>query len=338
MMKNFVAITLALLSSGSLYATQDVFLSAADIPNQNWGLSLEGDFLYWMPQQTGLQFASIFFGQTGKVEDAPSHFEPGYQFKASFYPHFDGADVTFGFTWLNQPGRVKNFQKSQDVNCFDNPSKEICSIVGEGYGFYPNTFILLSDIASAQAEWSCVLSQGDIAMGKRYQLSERFQARPFFGVTFMWQHQNFNLVYTMEDFDMSQTIDSEMRSFGIGPKVGGDVKYRFNNRFSFLGSSSIALMSTRFKSSAKENTFIFDEPTSDYNLFNRITQTLPVFDLYLGVDFDQYYEENSYLLNFGLGWEFRYYFGNNQLVVNPSDYRQGDLSIQGLTFKARFGF
>jgi hypothetical protein len=337
-MKKYIIKIFFLVLAHHLYAAENVFPSAADIPNQNWGMSVEGDFLYWLPKQSGLEFASVFVGETGKVQEAPSHFEPGYQVKTIFFPHFDGADLTFGFTWLNQPGRLKKFQKNTDITCENNPNQDICFIVGDGYGFYPDDFILLSEIETAKASWSYVFSQGDIAMGKRYKLSDRFQLRPFFGVTFMWQHQDFKLLYEMEDFDMTQSIDCEQRSFGIGPKVGGDIKFRFNSRFSFLASTSCSLLSTRFKSSSKEFTTLFDEPSADYDLFNRITQIQPIYDLYLGIDFDRYYEDNSYLLNFGLGWQFRYFFGNNQLVVNPDDYRQGDLSLQGLTFKARFGF
>ena len=318
-----------------------VFPNALNV-NSRTSASIQGNFIYWIPTQEGLYFAETKTHQTYEKRSAPYHVEPGYKVGLSLYPNFDGADLSFRFTWFNQPTKVKTYAVDPGLDCDINPDGKICEINAENLGYYSKPYQFMETIHAASSAWAFQIMEADIEFGKRFKISRSLFTRPYLGIKSIWQKQKFSIDYDLNFHQMlylSESIESNQHSFGIGPRTGLDVKYRFNRRFGLFGNAAYSLISTRFKNGASINTYTESLASSQvFDSSKKVSEIQPVFESLIGIDFDTYYLKNRYHINYFLGWEFQYLVQNNHLIINPQDLRDGDLSLQGLNFKMQFDF
>ena len=67
---------------------------------------------------------------------------------------------------------------------------------------------------------------------------------------------------------------------------------------------------------------------------NKHTLT-PVLELGLGLEYMKWFYNEAYMLELKAGWEHQIWFGTNQFQYSST---QGNLTLQGFTFKAGFHF
>jgi hypothetical protein len=333
----------AVVSSLYSSAPQKVFPNAPNVSGAKWNVSLQGNFLYWVATEDGLEFCETSNGSTTTVREAAYHFDPGYKVAFSLFPNFDGADITFRFTWFNQPQRTRTYQDDDSVTCENNPDKKICNIEPFGSSTFFEDLFIAEDINLASAKWGLQLSEADAEIGKRYKISKRLYLRPYMGVKAIWQKQTLDINYSsfliFPAFDVQESIYSQQNTIGIGPRIGMDYKFRFTKQIGFSANTAFSNVSTRFKTTSyDQSSFLGDTPDSNFNLRNNVSATQPVIELLLGMDIDQYFFKSRYHVGTFIGWEFHYFGKNNHLIVTPEDFREGDLSIQGLNFKLQFDF
>ncbi len=342
----FLSLTCGVFTLFAQAPTHPVLPNSPNVLGSNWSLSLQGNFLYWIASEQGLDFAQIYRSEASAIEvSAPNHFDPGYKVSIGIYPNFDGADLTLRYSWFQQPARTSSFKVDPDVTCVDNPDHKICNITSQDVGkILAQLYDISGSIKSAKASWSYHLNEGEIELGKRYKLSRFFRMRPYMGLKALWQEQSFYQYYSIDLFDLDELLTSfishsNQTSFGIGPRIGFDIKYRFYKKFGIFANASYSVLSTRFSNTMKQYLdFLleFDDVINDIR--KKVSTTQPLFEILLGLDFDHYLADDQVHIGLFFGWEFKYFNHNNFFQTNAERIRSGDLSIQGVNFKLQLDF
>lgn len=338
-MKFIQSLSVSFLFCGVIFSgtpnTPHYLPNGADLPKSKWAMSIEGDFLYWIAEQADMSFATIYKSTIAPQEvDVAYHTNPGYKVSASFLPNLDFTDITLRYTYYNQPGRWQSYTLDQNVTCSNNPHKKICNIesVDDEY--------LFGEIEHVKAIWPFQLWEADLEIGRSYKVSKYVFMRPYIGLKTVWQEQHFNIYYTLMPLLVDTNywnIYSDQSSFGIGPRSGLEMKYRFSKRHGLSGNLCYTLLSTRIHNAVTDElaeTYISE---TNYNFKRKISYIQPLIEAAFGFESVFQYDDATGLSLF-FGWEFQYFFDNNYFMITPADKRTGDLSIQGLLVKARVSF
>ena len=330
----FLFVSKVIFSSTS--PTPKYLPNAADKPKSKWAMSIEGDLTYWIAEQEDMSFATISTSPVNpELKSAAYHANPGYKVSAAFLPNLDFTDITLRYTYYNQPGRWKSYTLDQNVTCDNNPMHKICTIqsVDDAY--------TSGDVYHAKAIWPFQIWEADLEIGRSYKISKYVFMRPYIGLKTIWQEQHFNIYYTILPSQVDTNywnIYSDQSTFGIGPRSGLEMKYRFSKRHGITGNLSYALLSTRIHNAVVDESAAYYMPSEiDYNYKRKISDTQQVVEAVLGFESNITYEDSTALSIF-IGWEFQYFLDNNYFMITPNDTRSGDLSIQGLLVKAKVSF
>lgn len=318
--------------------TVEVFPKAQPLPRSKWILSLEGDFLYWMAIDSGLGFAQTNNSIVTKERFVPYHFDPGYKIQVSIYPNFDGADLSFRYTWYQQKERSLTYKKDPFSSSENDPTHAICLI---------SPFDLMNDfidpsIILTQGKMELLLTSLDLELGKKYKLSPQLFLRPYLGLKSVWQHQKVHLNYINNSDPIlydEEKMDLIQHSIGIGPRTGLDLTFRFTQQFALIFNSAFSLISTRFNDRINSDRYVegfFEENVYDFT--NKVSNCQPVLELLGGLSMDRYYQNKRFHIGYFIGWEVQYYGENNQFFIHPKDQRSGSLSVQGLNIKIQADF
>ena len=337
-----------LFSLGSIaFSINDgkVLPAAPNVSNQPWNASIQGHFIYWQATQDGMDFCKTFRKFSSEEQSVAYHFEPGYKIGFSLYPNFENTDLTFRFTWFNQPGRMRSYNKENGLECLFNEENKICAIEPPFDDYFDGPLSFFDDLTSSKSIWGMQISEGDIELGRRYKVSRQLYLRPMIGLKGIWQKQSWNIYYnrTIElgesELSANENFFLDQHSIGIGPRAGCDIKYKWSKYFSFSGNTAFSLVSSRFKNTMlQETSFSNGIDFSDASIRKKISNSQPLIELGFGLNFDRYYMKDAYHLGTYIGWEFQYLGDNNNFIVTRKDYRSGDLSMQGVNFKVQFDF
>ena len=327
--------------------TDDKALPAApNVSKKPWNASIHGHFLYWQAAQSGMAFCKTFRKLSSEEQSVANHFDPGYKVGFSLYPNFENTDLTFRFTWFNQPGRMRSYIKDNQLDCLYNEENKICNIEPPFDNYFDGPLIFFDNIlTSSKSIWGLQISEGDLELGRRYKVSRQLYLRPMIGLKALWQKQSWNIYYnnTIDigayKLSANENFFLDQHSIGIGPRVGCDIKYKWSKNFAFSGNSAFSVVSSRFKNTMlQETSFSNILDFSNASISKKISNSQPVLEMGLGLAFDRYYMKDAYHIGSYLGWEFQYLGDNNNFIVTRKDYRNGTLSIQGVNFKVQFDF
>lgn len=313
-------------------------------PKSEYGWYLFADALYWHADVGNADWG--FLNTDISAEDAISgnnyalefKWDWGFRVGIGMNMDHDQWDSNFYYTWFY----AKN---SQAMGGPDNTL---------GVVFMP----LLPSINSAQQSWTIHYSMFDWELGRPYYVSKNLALRPHVGIKGGWINQTRDIHFTNID-GSAPLFGAGSGKFtndfwGVGASAGvnslwvlGCAGVNKDHRFSLFGDVAGALMYGHFDNSYSAQ-FANDEESFRLGIhgLNR-NQAVSMLQGMMGLSWDTPFNRNRSHFTFRAGYEFQYWFNQNQFIaqtrgadqsaLNYSRY-DSDLKLQGLTVDFRFDF
>ncbi|MES2121995.1 MAG: Lpg1974 family pore-forming outer membrane protein, partial [Chlamydiota bacterium] len=262
----------------------------------------------------------------GRVKNVNFNWDFGFRLGAGYNFEHDEWDANLCFTWYQCAAHSHTKARSGG------------SIIPE-YG-------ILSDLGrKAKVEWNVGYYVLDAELGRHYFVSKFLSFRPFFGIETAWinQHMQFNEHILPGGPQSRQIVKNKNDFWGIGPRAGLTSNWHFCESLSLFGKVSGALLWGDFdiheKEKAKGTT-----PLKLSNIDGDFHCIVPNAQMILGIQYDVNFNDNCNHIGIMLGYEFQYWWKQNQILNNratssPTFEREsGDLSLNGVTLDVRFDF
>ena len=314
-------------------------------PESDNGWYLFADALYWHADIGNSEWARTFDDVTATIITGDLHsvdFKWDWGFRVGIGANIDHDmwDSNFYFTWF----RTKS-----------SPSTRT-PIAGAVINLVTVLNVNTNQFITGKNETTIDYNMFDWELGRWYYVSKSVAIRPHVGVKGGWIHQDVDATFTYgsptEPTTSKGGLDNKF--WGVGPSGGvnmlwvlGNAGARNEHRFSLFGDFAGALLYGHFDVDHKETSVnTTGVPTSGWLLGDlNCNHAVPVLQTQLGLAWDTSFNNNRNHFMFKLGYEFQYWFRQNQQVVPTLGelnyaYRRisGDLALQGLTVDFRFDF
>jgi hypothetical protein len=316
-------------------------------------LSVFGDLLYWSVNQQGMPLAVVNKGtpdnlRDARIENLRGKWDVGSRIGIGYVIPHDGWDVDL--TWLH-------FNTGSHKKILHSSSKKF--IFGS---MVPSTDPYSHDNAAHKGEgkWNLYFNQLDLDLGREFFVSRWLTLRPHGGVRADWLRQRIHskLKNFTPGFPLPNEVNTNYKDrwWGIGIESGIDTQWGLGAGWSIFCDLAAAILYGRHHITLRDNDhppitnfadFATSLPSGKYakvkeNL-RRVAQ--PILDLQLGLRWDWKFNGDRLHLGLQVGWENHVYFNQNQFPffcdgTNFGKFfaNQGDLSMQGWSFGARFDF
>ena len=302
----------------------------------NWTVS--ADFLAWFASE---EIASIWADVITTVPSSTTWALPGFDFKWDYGfrigmgrdLEYDRWDTTISWSWFRTDAkRTIPPQASTTVGAeFDA-------------GFLAGLAYLASP-QSMSAEWSLLFNMFNWELGRRYWVSKDLRIRPFLGLQGGWIDQSIQAkYYDLIVLDLFNTTDSARERlknnfWGVGPLGGINTQWRVcdfgSHFFDFFGDFAAATMwGTWDCSDFYENTF-----SESYSVDTK-NASLGALMLrgFWGVGWNIKWNEGTSRFAAKLGFESQFWLDQLRIATFQLQRLHHDLTLQGVTFNARFDF
>lgn len=308
---------------------------------------LTADFIYWSVREEGLAFATSGFAPGGVGTTTLSKgqtYYPGFRWRPGFKVGLgldlghDGWDIYAQYTWMNAPKHTRTATSTTDSN------NELVST----WVFDPANE--MQSVNYASGAWSLNFNTADLDIGRQYFISHYLVLRPFVGLKASWQKQR-NTAYYQETVTTTSytatNLSMKERFFGIGLRSGLNANFHFDKNWSLYGDCTLSALASHFNVSHSYTTWTVTNtdttPTASETLllanYKTVLNTIkPVLETGMGLAWDYWFNDDSYHVGLSLGWEQQLWWGMNKFNNLLNGDSNGDLSMQGITFKFRFDF
>lgn len=292
---------------------------------------ISADFLWWRIQEDGLEYAFDGAGisptvdaSKGKLRHPSFSYEPGFKVGLGAKFRHDGWDVYAQYTWLSSGG-TSSITPSSGSNVMAN--------------IFAASALGLPTVSSASATWRSHLNVLDLELGRNFWISKWLTLRPFTGMKFSWNTQDFNVDYlgATDIFPAANlNMDMDLDQFGVGLRSGLDAAFYVCKHWSLFGNLAATTLLNSFDSSRKDT-----DTTTDVIIDNLRKQSshrvTAVLECELGVRYELAFHNDDFMFTLQAGWEEQIWFGQNQFIFVPNS-ASNDLNFEGLTLKAAFNF
>lgn len=158
-------------------------------------------------------------------------------------------------------------------------------------------------------------------------------------------------------FNTNQQVTS--RFAGLGPRIGADGGYTFDNGFGFFGEAAVSALignlttKTDYLSSGPELLALYNQTSNYQNIADQtVTQVIPGIDANVGINYKKITKNNA-VLSFSLGYQAAVYINaigqylpaslvvpmtTGGIFVATMAHTQSNYSVQGPFFKASVAF
>ena len=333
---------------------------------------LEADYLFWVPTQENLVYASKASIQgVGGGGNGPSAINGRIK-----TPSFElSSGVRLGIGAYNSD--------SWDINAratyfYSDTKSTHHADFANGQALLPAfiPLILGSTASKATAYWQLNTWIFDLTVGREYFLTNRFTIHPFIGLRGAIFKQVFRTSYTAPFTEDNGTVriteehTSSIRMHndfgGAGPRAGLDASFYLSKQWALLGGVSGTVYYTQYNVKSKALGFngssggstnipVINSITLNYkDKHNLIRSNM---DAYFGIGWDHWYNNGKNRVYLALVAEGSYWWGINQLCDtdltldngnnnnnNRNDFslifqkRNGDLAFFGGTFHFQLDF
>lgn len=320
-------------------------------------LYLTADFIYWTAREENLEFAMTRGTQSavgapatapkGKVYQPNSNWRPGFKVGVGYDLCFDGWDLYAEYTWFRS---TTHRSTSNSLNSSLQLNDSYWLISNADLTFSSGTDsavpIYILPGSSATEKWHLSFNVIDLELGRNFYISRRVMFRPYFGLKGTWQTQKLDVNFqgildAVPSFSVTSSMTNKIRDWGIGILAGVDGAWHLTRNFSFLGKLALSCLWQRFKIERVDNEFIpaLNANISFLNVSSKLDKLTPVIEWMLGLRWESWFSCDTYHISFDVGWEMQNWFSQNKFVrVSGSPKCDGDLTLQGLTLRARFDF
>jgi len=303
------------------------------------GITFEVDYLYWKAQEDGLTYAMKLPGwQPGQnithvnnvyLAEHSSNWGSGVRLGIGENLPYDLWDLGFDWTYYNH----------RNTNHIHSDTDSIVALTVVKLFNNTDNFTV-SDASSA---WHLRFSMMDLVLGRKYLFGDHFVLRPNAGLKGGWINQTQSIHYSEISTNnlgtLPRTKVKKINDFaGIGPELGLDLRWLIGHQFGIFGSLSSALLYGHFDVQTKF--YFFDSSITNVpTLIDSRNKVRPTLQLLFGVDWERCFGKTKFGL--GAGYEVQYWWNQQQNFADISSLNApsgGDLTMQGLTAKAKFEF
>lgn len=329
----------------------EMFASAMPTLENTWGVIIAGEWLYWRPEEEGFEYgvqsinntdeppfdtANIFGGVRGPISKISPKYSSGYRISLDLKLPHDSWDLTGAWT---------RYQNSRRGHIEEKPKQIIWPL------FLNDNFVPKAISAKAKLELDYTVL--DVELGRSFFVAKHLSVHPYVGFAAAWIQQVFTIDYmdvTLETCGIATLLIPRIHSHnhnkfnGYGMSAGFDTKWPLAWGFSLEGDLYAALLY------AKTDVRQF-ETLSDGNPRTRLKDGLhsliPVVKLFGGISWEKQFCSEKCYFNLHGGWEEQVWFKCNHTEKNINGSlsnvgaaidRQGNLTLSGWTFGAKFGF
>lgn len=307
-------------------------------------LNLSVDFLWWKATQDGLAYATsgvlsnVGNDLTSRGEQKTPDFgwDPGFKFGFGAALPWDHWDFQLQYTWLYSHN---NTSRIRDVNGNISPAVQVGSLTS-------NTTELTA-ITSARSSWDLHFNVIDMELGRNYYVSKHITLRPFGGLKWTWQDQDWSVTYNADSVSINGSsrdaqggvrMNQDQFLWGVGIRTGlnsqwyvtSDWSIFVNTAFSALWNDYSVKRRDKFQPLGTEATVTLNTKSSSYHVHG-------VAELQLGMMGEWWFYNNDFHFAISAAYEQQVWI-NYGTFTYLTDREAGDLSLHGLTVKARFDF
>lgn len=202
-------------------------------------------------------------------------------------------------------------------------------------------------VFESNLKWKVSVNMIDLQFGRYNRALNWLDLKPFFGLRSAWIKQHGDVVYEGGMFligilrpgvSLNGTDFIKMKNnyWGMGPRVGIAPRFIIAKGFSLNADAAISGLYGFFNIQQKE-TYLDVTRFFHQEHLNRFCW---IGDLDAGVQWKRLFHHERYALTLKTDWEYHIFF--HQFVLKRDDFglvsKNRDLSMQGVTFSARFDF
>jgi hypothetical protein len=315
-------------------------------------LFVDADLIYWNAHENGLNYAILNESSNpthnladAEVKNIHGKWNWGFRVGVGYNLPHDGWDLRLN--WLRFTDNAhKRVHTDGDEAVFPTNTHPADPVA-------QNT-----TSAKAHANWHLRLNQLDLDMGREFFVSKWLTLRPHFGLRSDWIRQELNSEYNnFSGHTIPNEVEAEKedRWWGIGLEGGLDTQWGLGGGWSIFGNLTAAIIygfhHLEFEdedsaATVNQSNGASSAPNGKFaEVENHYRVSHPILDLQMGLRWDNMFGDDSMHLGVQIGWEHHVYFSQNQFPTFVDDFNfgtfvanQGDLTLQGWTFSARFDF
>jgi hypothetical protein len=303
---------------------------------------LMGGFTYWQPMQENMELGIVSSPDSVKIIDGSVtnlgfQYAPGFQLGVGYHLDRDDWDIYSQYTW---------FRGSSETSVNLDPSGSAQLI--------PMWLIPTSSVRKylgGRERWNLHFDLIDLQMSRDYYIGSLLTLRPFLGARSALFRQYLRAVYLDESTGFSphtHIVSQKSHSWGVGPRVGVTCDWDLGRDFGLYGMAACDVLYTQYtKLSFQQQRFNSNNVLTQKYLISQhnLNYLRPSLDLEIGFNWDTYFYQERYHVDFALGYEFQVFFGQNMFRNFLDDTTQGksispngNLFVQGLNAKVQFDF
>ncbi|QVL57594.1 MAG: MOMP family protein [Simkaniaceae bacterium] len=333
---------------GKIYESTPQVITPNAGPKVDHGIDvcITADFIYWTARMDGLSYAitgssdGTLNASKGSVQYPDWRWKPGFKVGLGLNLPHDGWDIYAEYTWLHSRAwdatsiNHKGILPTWDISHLDQFSTTTASIT------------------SARANWKVHINTFDLSLGRNYFISKFLTLRPFVGFKGSWIKQDYHVRYSVLINPLNSTLrmKNDQSYWGIGLRTGMNTAWHLTQAWSLYGDFALSALWSQFEVDRKDtrldeannggaNNPSLNTSITVVNSSNDFHTLKGVLELGLGVRGEWWVFEDRYHFLVQAGWEEQLWINHNNLMklhFTQSDH--GDLTLQGLTIKARFDF
>ena len=300
-------------------------------------IHLAGDFIYWMPKIDNLVYAKEGLtlkdhqqnAELGKPHEVSFRWRPGFKGEIGWNFGHGGWDMLFQYTRL-YTSVSHHLRNASFLPAFD-------AFADGSYEDYFN---------QADAHAYLHYQIGDLELGRNYYVSPTLKLRPFIGAKTTCQKQNGKFDYNTDQSAVeSPSFFTRTKHYlwGVGMRGGVGTSWQFSRYVGLYGDLALSGMWLHYKVGRKD-TGVPPKSIEDQSLYsilniqNRLRMIKPVMEFACGVRAETYSRSGRYHFLIQAGWEGHTWMNQTLHITNKGEYSQSDLTVHGLTAKARVDF
>ncbi|MBX7066710.1 MAG: hypothetical protein K1X28_05720 [Parachlamydiales bacterium] len=311
-------------------------------PQNGYGVGIEGDFLYWLPNIDNVEASVKYSGENNRfahVEELHFKYQPGFRISADV--HSDCRGFLLQASW---------------TSFYPNAERNAAIAFGEGLiSLYGHTATLVTGFSatSSHQRWEMKYDMVDLFLEPPFFSYKSFSFTPFIGVRGgridQPVHVNFEGNFLALNSPASSIIDIDQKFWCVGATSGMNAAWDIGAGFSFFGNFLASLVYGHFKISEE---YLIEAPAAATTLIgfyeDHSTRFRPNFQAAFGFNWD--YSWCEYAFSLSAAYEMVLWLNQNQFIASttedggPSGFVaaptrfKGDLGMGGLSVSAGLEF
>ena len=318
--------------------TPNVVTLTSAAPNSSNGWYIFADALYWHADVGSADWAFRNSNTAAVPENiqGPNHslnFKWAWGFRVGLGANmdYDQWDTNVYYTWFH----------THNSNAVGTHEDQIAhDLIG-----------LAGVVTQGKINWRIHYSMLDWELGRWFYVSQHLSLRPHIGVKGGWISQTVKRRFTKPQFFYKAETENDF--WGVGPCGGLNTTWMLGrvgtHHFSLFGDFAGALMYGHFDvDNEEEFTTLAGVEVSEFKP-HKLNRNLvaPMLQALLGFSWDTSYNRDRSHFGLRIGYEFQFWFRQNQMLANENfgplhsvSYQRAhdDLALQGLTIDFKFDF